>query len=119
MADLFLTHRGVVYPWQCDQMGHMNVMWYVGKFDEATWQMFAQMGLTPPISMPTMAVWLPSARRSPIAASCALARSFPFGPASSKCVSVSSASIMKCVTTRMAKSPFAPTSSRSRRHGLG
>ena len=46
MADLFLTHRGVVYPWQCDQMGHMNVMWYVGKFDEATWQMFAEMGLT-------------------------------------------------------------------------
>jgi len=46
MADLFLTHRGVIYPWQCDQMGHMNVMWYVGKFDEATWQMFAEMGLT-------------------------------------------------------------------------
>jgi acyl-CoA thioester hydrolase len=46
-VDLILTHRGVVYPWQCDQMGHMNVMWYVGKFDEATWQMFARMGLTP------------------------------------------------------------------------
>ena len=45
MTDLILTHRGVVYPWQCDQMGHMNVMWYVGKFDEATWQMFARMGL--------------------------------------------------------------------------
>jgi acyl-CoA thioester hydrolase len=24
----------------------MNVMWYVGKFDEASWQMFAAMGLT-------------------------------------------------------------------------
>jgi acyl-CoA thioester hydrolase len=47
MSELILTHRGVVYPWQCDQMDHMNVMWYVGKFDEATWQMFAQMGLTP------------------------------------------------------------------------
>ena len=45
MSELILTHRGVVYPWQCDQMGHMNVMWYVGKFDEATWQMFARMGL--------------------------------------------------------------------------
>ena len=44
--DLFLTYRGVVYPWHCDQMGHMNVMWYVGKFDEATWQTFHQMGLT-------------------------------------------------------------------------
>ncbi len=20
------TYRGVVYPWQCDHMGHMNVM---------------------------------------------------------------------------------------------
>jgi acyl-CoA thioester hydrolase len=28
-------------------MGHMNVMWYVGKFDEATWQMFAAIGVTP------------------------------------------------------------------------
>jgi acyl-CoA thioester hydrolase len=27
-------------------MGHMNVMWYVGKFDEATWQLFAALGLT-------------------------------------------------------------------------
>jgi acyl-CoA thioester hydrolase len=41
------TYRGTVYPWQCDHMGHMNVMWYVGKFDEATWQFFALLGLTP------------------------------------------------------------------------
>jgi acyl-CoA thioester hydrolase len=41
-----VTYRGVVYPWQCDHMGHMNVMWYVGKFDEATWQLFAALGLT-------------------------------------------------------------------------
>jgi acyl-CoA thioester hydrolase len=26
-------------------MGHMNVMWYVGKFDEATWQLMASVGL--------------------------------------------------------------------------
>jgi acyl-CoA thioester hydrolase len=26
-------------------MGHMNVMWYVGKFDEATWQFFSKVGL--------------------------------------------------------------------------
>jgi acyl-CoA thioester hydrolase len=42
-----VTYRGVVYPWQCDQMGHMNVMWYVGKFDEATWNFLATLGLTP------------------------------------------------------------------------
>ncbi|MBD3648737.1 MAG: acyl-CoA thioesterase [Pseudomonadales bacterium] len=46
MPDL-ITYRGVVYPWQCDHMGHMNVMWYVGKFDEATWQFFAAAGITP------------------------------------------------------------------------
>lgn len=42
-----ITYRGTVYPWQCDHMGHMNVMWYVGKFDEATWGAFARLGLTP------------------------------------------------------------------------
>jgi len=43
----FETHRCVVYPWHCDHMGHMNVMWYVGKFDEATWNLFADLGVTP------------------------------------------------------------------------
>jgi len=43
----FTTYRGSIYPWQCDQMGHMNVTFYVGKFDEATWQLFAALGLTP------------------------------------------------------------------------
>src|SRR5262245_14781873 len=27
-------------------MGHMNVMWYTGKFDEASWQLFSKLGLT-------------------------------------------------------------------------
>ncbi|HEX3671239.1 MAG TPA: acyl-CoA thioesterase, partial [Candidatus Cybelea sp.] len=39
-------YRGSVYPWQCDQMGHMNVMYYVGKFDEATWNLLAAIGMT-------------------------------------------------------------------------
>lgn len=46
MSDL-LTYRGTVYPWHCDHVGHMNVMWYVGKFDEATWSLLLQIGLTP------------------------------------------------------------------------
>jgi acyl-CoA thioester hydrolase len=46
-GGLVETYRGVVYPWHCDHMGHMNVMWYVGKFDEATWNLFALFGLTP------------------------------------------------------------------------
>jgi acyl-CoA thioester hydrolase len=28
-------------------MGHMNVMWYAGKFDEASWQLLSTYGLTP------------------------------------------------------------------------
>ena len=47
MSALLETYRGAVYPWQCDHMGHMNVMWYVGKFDEATWNLFAALGMTP------------------------------------------------------------------------
>jgi len=42
-----IAYKGTVYPWQCDHVGHMNVMWYVGKFDEATWNLLAQIGLTP------------------------------------------------------------------------
>jgi len=42
-----VTYRGTAYPWQCDHIGHMNVMWYVGKFDEATWNFFASIGATP------------------------------------------------------------------------
>ena len=46
-VDMEVTYRGTVYPWHCDHMGHMNVMWYVGKFDEATWQLFSAIGITP------------------------------------------------------------------------
>ena len=46
MQQLIQTYRGTVYPWHCDHMGHMNVMWYVGKFDEATWNLFAEAGIT-------------------------------------------------------------------------
>lgn len=41
------TYRGTVYPWQCDHMGHMNIQHYTAKFDEATWQLFGMIGLTP------------------------------------------------------------------------
>ena len=39
MSKLDITYRGTVHQWHCDHMGHMNVMWYVGKFDEATWNL--------------------------------------------------------------------------------
>ena len=43
---MLITYRGAVYPWHCDHMGHMNVMWHVGKFDEATWHLLATVGIT-------------------------------------------------------------------------
>src|SRR5215510_10910748 len=45
MTQPLVTYRGSVYPAQCDQMGHMNVAFYVAKFDEATWQLLAAIGL--------------------------------------------------------------------------
>jgi acyl-CoA thioester hydrolase len=42
-----ITYRGTIYPWHCDHMGHMNVMFYVGKFDEASWSFLASVGITP------------------------------------------------------------------------
>lgn len=41
------TYIGSVYPWHCDHMGHMNIMWYVSKFDEANWNLFGVFGLSP------------------------------------------------------------------------
>ena len=38
------TFRGVVFPWHCDQFGHMNVRWYAHFFDDAgfaLWPMLA------------------------------------------------------------------------------
>ena len=46
MSGVGVTYRGMVHQWHCDHMGHMNVMWYVGKFDEATWSLGALMGMT-------------------------------------------------------------------------
>ena len=45
MKELTVTYKGIVYPWHCDHMGHMNVMWYVGKFDEATWNLMGLFGM--------------------------------------------------------------------------
>jgi acyl-CoA thioester hydrolase len=46
MSNIDITYRGLVHQWHCDHMGHMNVMWYVGKFDEATWNLAAALGMT-------------------------------------------------------------------------
>lgn len=41
------TYRGIVYPAQLDHIGHMNIQYYTSKFDEATWHLFAKIGITP------------------------------------------------------------------------
>jgi len=43
---LLETWRGVVYPAELDHMGHMNVQYYTAKFDQGTWQLFNQVGLS-------------------------------------------------------------------------
>lgn len=42
-----VTYRGVVYPRDCDHIGHVNIATYGVKFDEATWVFFCAIGLTP------------------------------------------------------------------------
>ena len=44
MPHVIETYRGTVFPWECDANGHMNVRFYVAKFDEGTWQFMAQIG---------------------------------------------------------------------------
>ena len=42
-----VTYRGAVYASHCDHIGHMNIASYGAKFDEATWVLFCELGLTP------------------------------------------------------------------------
>lgn len=37
-----VTFIGVVHPWMCDVMGHMNVRHYAGMFDDASFQLLGQ-----------------------------------------------------------------------------
>ena len=46
-GEMILTYRGAVYPRHLDHMGHMNVQFYVAKFDEAVWHLFDRIGVTP------------------------------------------------------------------------
>ena len=45
MSEFVETHRGVVYPWLCDQLGHMNVKNYVGMFDEGAFHLMSACGI--------------------------------------------------------------------------
>lgn len=39
---LLETYRNVVYPWQCDGMGHMNTQFYAAAFDAAGFGILAR-----------------------------------------------------------------------------
>jgi len=41
------TYLGVVHPWLCDSIGHLNVRHYVGMFDDANTQFLASLGWGP------------------------------------------------------------------------
>lgn len=41
------TARGTVHEWQRDHMGHINVRAYMELFEEACWQFYAMLGMTP------------------------------------------------------------------------
>jgi len=42
-----LFHREVISADYLDEMGHMNVRWYMALFDRAAWKFFASVGMTP------------------------------------------------------------------------
>ncbi len=42
------TYVGVVYPWEADHMGHINIARYAEIFDAANWGFFARLGLGRP-----------------------------------------------------------------------
>ena len=44
----FETFRGLVYPSQCDAMGHMNVQHYIAAFDQAMWHLVHELGYRKP-----------------------------------------------------------------------
>jgi acyl-CoA thioester hydrolase len=45
MGERIECFRGVVYPWHCDHLGHMNVQHYTAMFDQAAFHYQFQLGL--------------------------------------------------------------------------
>jgi acyl-CoA thioester hydrolase len=39
-----VTYLGVVYPWQCDSMGHLTTRYYMGMFDDASMHFLHKIG---------------------------------------------------------------------------
>ena len=47
MNKLIPSYRGAVDAWECDQMGHMNVQFYMAKASEAFGHLQNALGLSP------------------------------------------------------------------------
>ena len=45
-----ISFRGVIFPWDCDAMGHLNSKNYYGMFDQAGWHVFLAIGYQPQIA---------------------------------------------------------------------
>jgi acyl-CoA thioester hydrolase len=45
MGEMIDTYRGYVNPWECDEMGHMNIQFYMGKTSDAAFHQQAFLGL--------------------------------------------------------------------------
>jgi acyl-CoA thioester hydrolase len=45
MGEWRETFRGVVFPWNCDHIGHMNVRWYAHHFDDAGFHLWSVAGI--------------------------------------------------------------------------
>lgn len=46
-APTFITGRGAINPWECDQWGHLNVQFYLAKASDAQAHLAARLGLMP------------------------------------------------------------------------
>ena len=45
MTDFVEVNRVVVFPWHCDQFGHMNIRWYAHHFDDASFHLWSKYGV--------------------------------------------------------------------------
>jgi len=46
MSGWMETHRAVVFPWNCDHLGHLNVRYYGHFFDDAGWHLWSSIGIS-------------------------------------------------------------------------
>lgn len=53
----FETARTVVYPWQCDSMGHLATQHYMKVFDDASYNLLGVLGYSLPEGIRTRRGW--------------------------------------------------------------